>query len=122
MHGKSDSISLRKPFADIDITSAFEICDAMILNINQVPDQDFVLASGRTIKLNELVMRVASEIGVTKKISNLEGLMKHVEPESHPFVRSNPSKASIILGWEASSTPEEILMEMISHREKAGKN
>jgi len=104
------------------MTSAFEICEAMILNIKKAPEQDFVFASGRTIKLNELVLRVASQIGITKKISNLEELMQQMKTELSPIVISDPSKARTMLGWEAISTPEKVLIEIISQKGKGKTN
>jgi GDPmannose 4,6-dehydratase len=119
---RKDTLSLRNPFATIDISSAFEICDAMILNTTHCPAEDFVLASGATSTLSEIIVRTASNLGVTKHFSDLDLIRHPSNLDIPPIVEANPRKAYELLGWKTKSSPEKILSEMIAHKLKGEKN
>ena len=106
-------ITLQNPFAMIDVSSAVEICNAMVLNVNYFPKEDFVLASGRVVKLIEIIRLVATNLGVSNQLSNLDNFMHASTSGSPSIVLADPGKAKTLLGWQAELKPEEILLEMI---------
>jgi GDP-D-mannose dehydratase len=108
--------------ASIDISSAFEICDAMILNITAHPAEDFVLASGVTTTLSEIIVRTASDLGVTNHVSDLDMYRQPRNLSTSSIVEANPRKAYELLGWKTESSPEKILAEMITHKLEGEKN
>ena len=121
-NGERSSISLRNPFATIDVSSAFEVCNAMMLNVTHFPNEDFVLASGRIVRLSEIITSVASDLGVSNRISNLDYFLHSKTSDSPPIVLADPSKAKKLLGWQAELTPESILLEIVSHKLKENCN
>ena len=116
LNGERSTISLRNPFAMIDVSSAVEVCNAMILNVTRFPKEDFVLASGRIVRLSEIITSVASHLGVSNRISNLDFFLHPKASDSPRIVLADPSKAKKLLGWQAKLTPERILLEIISHK------
>jgi GDPmannose 4,6-dehydratase len=118
LNRERSTISLRNPFAMIDVTSAVEVCNAMILNVTRFPNEDFVLASGRIVRLSEIITSVASHLGVSNRISNLDYFLHPIASASPPIVMADPSKAKKLLGWQAEITPVRILLEIISHKMK----
>jgi GDPmannose 4,6-dehydratase len=111
-NGKGD-IDLRDPFAYVDISSAPEICNAMILNVNIAPSEDFVLASGINRSLNEIVHETLIRF-------NLHGSHVSWNPQGHlpenterKYLTAIPVKAKSLLGWDAILTPADILENMI---------
>jgi GDPmannose 4,6-dehydratase len=122
LHGESATISLRNPFSMIDVSSAVEVCNAMINNVNRFPKEDFVLASGKIIRLSEIIVSVATDLGVSNRISNLDDFLHPEVSHSPPIVLADPSKAKKLLGWQAELTPEEILVEIISNKLRENRN
>ena len=119
---RKDSFSLRNPSARIDISSAYEICDAMILNVTQFPTEDFVLASGKNTTLSEIILRTVSNLGVASNVLNLDLLRQPITINVSPIVEANPRKAYEWLGWKTELSPESILAEMIAFKLKGEKN
>jgi GDPmannose 4,6-dehydratase len=120
VEGRKDTFSLRNPLASIDISSAFEICEAMILNVTHFPADDFVLASGMTTTLIDIIRRTGSNLGILSLISHLDLFKQPSTLEVSPIVEADPKKANELLGWKTESTPEKILIEMITHKLKGG--
>jgi GDP-D-mannose dehydratase len=88
----------------------------MILNVSRFPKEDFVLASGKNTRLSEIIVSVATDLGVSNRISNLDDFLHPKISDSTPIVLADPSKAKMLLGWQAELTPEEILVEIISNK------
>jgi GDP-D-mannose dehydratase len=116
VEGRKDTFSLRNPQASIDISSAFEICEAMILNATQFPSEDFILASGATTTLSEIIVRTVSNLGISGRVSNLETFKQAGTLDVLPIVEADPKKANELLGWKTEWSPERILAEMIAHK------
>jgi len=122
IEGRKGTFSLRNPLASIDISSAFEICDAMILNTTRFPSEDFVLASGATTTLSEIIVRTVSNLGISGRVSNLEMFKQSDTLDASPIVEADPRKANQWLGWKTEWSPEKILTEMIAHKLEGEKN
>jgi len=122
IEGRRDTFSLRNPLASIDISSAFEICEVMILNVTQYPAEDFVLASGATTTLSDIIVRVVSNFGISGRISNLDTFKQAGTLDVSPIVEADPRKANELLGWKTEWSPEKILTEMIAHKLEGEKN
>jgi GDP-D-mannose dehydratase len=116
------SLSLRNPSAMIDISSAFEICSAMILNVIRFPQEDFVLASGKPVRLSDVILSVAAKLGVSNQISNIDHFCHPKISDFSSIVLADPKKARELLHWQAEIAPAEILLEIISHKLMAGRN
>ena len=115
-------ISLQNPSATIDISSAYEICDAMIKIVTRFPSEDFVLASGKNITLSDIVLRIASRLGLTSEILNLDDFRRSEFLDPSTCIKANPYKAKKLLGWEAKISPEDILEEIILHKLRGVEN
>ena len=83
----------------------------LILNHN-VPD-DFVIATGETRTVREL-------LGIVFGILDLNYLdfvrqdPKYLRPEELPFLRGDSSKARTVLGWKPEISFEDLVQEMIT--------
>jgi GDP-D-mannose dehydratase len=92
----------------------------MILNTTQFPSEDFVLASGATITLGEIIVRTVSNLGISDRVSNLEMFKQSDTLDASPIVEADPRKANKWLGWKTEWSPEKILTEMIAHKLEEG--
>ena len=114
--GERSGIDLRNPHALIDISCAFEICQGMIDNVLHLPQEDFVFASGKNIRIAEIVMRAGELLGLSERMGNLDTFASLADEIERPILAACPKKAKDLLGWEAKKKPEAILQEMTYER------
>jgi nucleoside-diphosphate-sugar epimerase len=92
--------------AEIDISYAGEICEAMLNAVSQETSGDYVLGSGGAVTINSLLGQVSKIMGVDLSVSSLN------EPHSAPCLKSSISKARLVLEWEPKTSPAELLVKM----------
>ena len=110
MENNTNSISMRNPSAYVDITCAFEICDALIAITQLDTPQDFVLGSGKSHTISDILEKYFAENGIYLHIENLEA--DHPE---HCLV-SSIVKAEKILGWSPKIQPSQLLATIVESR------
>jgi GDPmannose 4,6-dehydratase len=107
------NIDLRNPFTCVDISSAHEICDAMISNAKVAPSEDFVLASGINRNLNEIVQETLPRFNLQDSCLSWNPYLHLTQyPESN-YLSAVPAKARNLLKWSATLSPTDILENMI---------
>ena len=118
--GEVDSISVRDPSARIDVSSALEVCDAMINSVNMAPTEDFVFASGKLTYLSEVIENTIRKFGLPEScfFSDWKKAPNELSPKN--TLIANPKKASDLLGWRSKMSPEDILEVMIIHEINRG--
>jgi GDPmannose 4,6-dehydratase len=87
----------------------------MILQHSE-PD-DFVIATGKTHTIRELCEYVFGQLGMNYKDYVIVD-PKYYRPEELHMLKGDASKAKEILGWEPTTSFEEILTEMIDYWQK----
>lgn len=113
---ESDQIYLRDPWASIDVSWAFEVCDAMLSSIRIAPQEDFVFASGTNRELNEIVQNTLLRFGLNKSCLTWDSKMQTSGLTSKNSLIANPHKAKSLLGWNTELSPEDILETMVLHK------
>ena len=104
-----NQISLAEPNAEIDITHSDEICEGMMSLIQLSAPTDLVLASGRSVRISDLIKLFLKNIDYSKP---LEVLKSDFNIQPKPTLIGNSSKAFEIIGWRSSKQPIEILLEL----------
>jgi GDPmannose 4,6-dehydratase len=110
IEGKASHVEVLNEMAEIDISYAGEICEAMLNVVSQEVSGDFVLGSGGTITINSLLSQVAKAIGVDFGVSSIN------EPQSARCLESSIAKAKLVLKWEPKTSPAELLVTMTRQR------
>lgn len=77
------------------------------------PD-DFVLASGKTHSIKELLKYAFGAIGVYDYTQYVEVNEKFIRPAEVPHLRGRPDKAIKELGWKQEYTFEQMIEEMVN--------
>jgi GDPmannose 4,6-dehydratase len=83
----------------------------LILNHN-VPD-DFVIATGETRTVRELLAMVFGILDLNY-LDFVRQDPKYLRPEELPFLRGDSSKARTVLGWKPEISFEDLVQEMIT--------
>ncbi len=87
---------------------------AMHLILNHESPDDFVVATGDTRSVRELVEIVFSELGLIYE-HHIRQDPKYMRPEELPYLRGDASKVKKTLGWEPRITFDEMVQEMVSY-------
>jgi GDPmannose 4,6-dehydratase len=109
--GLQNELRLGNLEAKRDWGYAKEYVEAMWLMLQQNEPDDYVIGTGKTQTIRDLIDAVSEAAGF--------GLMKHVvvddkfkRPSEVPLLLADPSKAKIKLGWEAKTTFKELVKKM----------
>jgi GDPmannose 4,6-dehydratase len=95
---------------------------AMYLMLQQDTPDDYVVATGRTTSVREMCRLAFAHVGL-----NYEDYVKvdpaFLRPSEVDVLLGNPAKAKAKLGWEATTSLEEMIVEMVEadlvrHRER----
>lgn len=82
----------------------------MILN-HDVPD-DFVVATGQTHTVRELVSGVFNRLDLNYEDYTFQN-PKYLRPEELPYLKGDASKARGVLGWKPEISFDELITEMV---------
>ena len=85
---------------------------AMVMILNHPVPDDFVIATGITHTVRELVQKVFERLGLNYQDHIVQN-PKYFRPEELPYLRGDPSKAKSLLGWEPEVTFDELITEMV---------
>lgn len=114
---ETSKISLAEPEAELDITHSDEICEGLMRQIELSKPSDLVYAQGRSIKISDLVLQFLDEVRYETKVEIVKNGQK---VNSTLALIGDSSKAQALIGWHASKTPLEILLELF-HKQRDGK-
>jgi GDPmannose 4,6-dehydratase len=133
--GRSEILTLGNLSAKRDIGHAKEYVEGMWRMLQQDSPDDFVLATGVTYSIKEMVEMVCKkldidiywetqnigEIGIDKKTSKvIVGVdSKYYRPAEVELLQGDATKAKQILGWEPKMDLSEIFDEMIDYTMKS---
>lgn len=119
--GLSDKLVLGNLHAKRDWGHAKDYVEAMWLMLQQEKPEDFVIATGETRSVQEMVEYIFNRLGlnwtdyvVTDK--------KYLRPEELHYLRGDSTKARNVLGWKPKYTFEQMMDEMVDYWLNALKN
>ena len=115
--GLQDRLPLGNLDAKRDWGHARDYVRAMYLMLQQPRGDDFVIATGRTHSIRDLLDRAFGrlELDWSKYVTVDE---RYFRPTEVDALRGDPSKARRILGWEPEITFEAMVDEMVDHEMK----
>lgn len=90
-----------------------EYVEAMWLMLQQKLPQDFVIATGKTFSLEEFVRLTFVAVGLDW-VDHVKQADEFMRPTDLLISSANPTKAKLILGWQAMKTMPEIVVSMIN--------
>lgn len=109
--GLQNELRLGNLEAKRDWGYAKEYVEAMWLMLQQNEPDDYVIGTGKTQTIRDLIDAVSEAAGFD--------LMKHIivddkfkRPSEVPLLLADPSKAKIKLGWEAKTTFKQLVQKM----------
>lgn len=110
--GLQDTLELGNLYACRDIGNSKDYIRAMHLILQQDEPGDYVVATGVSWSVQDIVEYVFGRLGVS--MSRLIIDEKHKRPEELRYLRGDSSKIRA-LGWEPEYSIEDTLNEMIAH-------
>lgn len=127
--GLQDRLYLGNLDAERDWGHARDYVEGMWRMLQQETPDDYVLATGRKHSVRELVTRAFAEVGVTmawegegvsekgRDAANGRLLVeidpRYFRPTEVDLLLGDPSKARRVLGWEAQTSFEDMIAEMV---------
>lgn len=85
---------------------------AMVMILNHDVPEDFVIATGETHSVRELVQKVFESLDLNYEKYTFQN-SKYLRPEELPYLRGDSSKARRVLGWEPKISFDEMINEMV---------
>jgi GDPmannose 4,6-dehydratase len=131
VHGHQEFISLGNLDAMRDWGHSKDYVEAMWLMLQQDRPEDYVIATGKAYSVRDFVEMAFSQVGISIEWSGLgvnevgrnaitgKILIKvdssYFRPAEVELLLGDPSKAKRDMGWEASTTIEELVREMVDN-------
>ena len=113
--GHSNEVSLRNPDASLDICSAEEVCEGLILLSSLEMLDDFVFSSGKV----QIIRKVITDVFDLCQIDSKPTIIATQNiSEVQKSLVGNPAKAKKLLGWQSRKMPSQILYEMVINQVK----
>lgn len=98
-----------------DWSHAKDMVNAMWLMLQQEEPDDYVVGSGITYTIREFVEKVRQKSGF--RFPYTDNCRKYVRPLDVPYLRANPAKAKIVLGWKPAIDLDGIIDDMLEGAE-----
>jgi GDPmannose 4,6-dehydratase len=112
--GMADKLVLGNMNAKRDWGHAKDYVEAMWLMLQNKEPDSFVIATGETRTVKEMVDYVFDKIGLDSK-KYVETSEKYCRPEELHYLRGDATKARTVLGWNPKITFEEMMDEMVDY-------
>ena len=121
--GQKDWLTIKKPYAMIDISSADDVCRGMLSSLCSDEGEDFVFGSGNSIMISDILFETFKKFDKSRALerSLIDLLTEHVATEE-PYLVSDISKARKELNWSPSKSPSDILFQMVLDLSERRKN
>jgi GDPmannose 4,6-dehydratase len=84
----------------------------MVMILNHSEPDDFVVATGQTHTVRELVKGVFQRLDLVYEDYTFQN-PKFLRPEELPYLKGDASKARRVLGWEPTVSFDQLLDEMV---------
>jgi GDPmannose 4,6-dehydratase len=107
---KEGKVSLGNMDASRDWGYAPEYCEAMWLMLQQTMPNDYVIATGETHTVKEFLEEVEKQSGIKIEVEHNQA---YDRPTDVPILIGNPTKARIVLGWEAKTKMADLVKKML---------
>jgi len=88
---------------------------AFIRMMEQASPDDYVIGTGRAHSIRDLVRVAFEAVGISDYDKYVKITEAHKRPEDNNYLCADPTKAREILGWEATTTFEEMITEMVKN-------
>lgn len=108
-------IVVRDASQEIDISDAFEVCEAIYLASQYKFAKDFIITSGKLKSIQQIIIEACQLLSIEIKKTDI------VSSEPKKTINSivgNPTDALHQLNWKARKDSSEILAEMITHESR----
>jgi GDPmannose 4,6-dehydratase len=112
--GLSDKLTLGNLQAKRDWGHAKDYVEAMWLMLQQKTPEDYVIATGETRSVEEMVEYVFNRLDLDWK-EFVKTDKKYLRPEELNYLRGDSTKARTQLGWKPKYTFHQMMDEMIDH-------
>ena len=113
--GLQDELVLGNLDSKRDWGYAGDYVKAMWLMLQQPEPEDFVIATGETHSIDELVERAFAEVGISDWRAYVRQDPKFFRPAEVDLLIGDASKARTKLGWRPEVTFEELVRMMVAH-------
>ncbi|MEQ1694553.1 MAG: GDP-mannose 4,6-dehydratase [Hyphomicrobiaceae bacterium] len=110
--GMQKKIALGNLDAKRDWGHARDYVEAMWMMLQQVKADDYVVATGRTVPVREFCRLAFDYVGL-KAEDHVEIDPRFLRPAEVELLHGNPAKAKAKLGWEAKTSLEQLVVEMV---------
>lgn len=110
--GMQKKIALGNLDAKRDWGHARDYVEAMWLMLQQETGGDYVVATGRTVPVREFCTLAFDYVGL-KAEDHIEIDPRFLRPAEVELLHGNPAKAKAKLGWEARTSLEQLVVEMV---------
>jgi GDPmannose 4,6-dehydratase len=112
--GMSNKLTLGNLYSKRDWGHAKDYVEAMWLMLQQKTPKDFVIATGETRSVEEMVQYVFNKLGLDWK-QYVKTDKKFERPEELNYLRGDSQLARNILGWKPKYTFEAMMDEMVEY-------
>jgi GDPmannose 4,6-dehydratase len=113
--GKQDKLVMGNLDAQRDWGFAGDYVQAMWLMLQQEVADDYVISTGKTQSVRELVRLAFQIAGITDWEKYVEQSPEFMRPAEVDLLIGDPAKAKAVLGWETETTFEELVTMMVEN-------
>jgi GDPmannose 4,6-dehydratase len=110
--GLKDRLELGNMDSSRDWGHSKDYVRAMVMILNHNEPDDFVVATGQTHTVRELVQGVFQRLDLVYEDYTFQN-PKFLRPEELPYLKGDASKARRVLGWEPTVSFDQLLDEMV---------
>ena len=111
--GVAQTIELGNLDARRDWGYAGDYVEAMWMMLQRDTPEDFVIATGETWSIKELLDAAFGYIGISNWSNYVVQNPDFMRPAEVPHLKGNPAKANSVLGWKPNTTFTELINMMI---------
>jgi GDPmannose 4,6-dehydratase len=110
--GLKDRLELGNMDSSRDWGHSKDYVRAMVMILNHKVPDDFVVATGQTHTVRQLVSGVFERLELNYEDYTFQN-PKYLRPEELPYLKGDASKAREVLGWEPQVSFDELITEMV---------